>query len=239
MVSEWRLGCVILLSGVKLKLSGIEHQAHNAIPIIPPIHTPPNLTYPPTPPSFFFFLSSTNSILSSGTTLYFSNKNSSISSLTSPWTTISSPPLTAGFFVTLAPVANFLPRSLATFLLSRPKASRPETAVTYLRLLRSTRLMVTFEAAIVWAAFASAASAFNAFLCASFSARLRASTERVEVAAARASLLPVKILARRLTRATVYLPSDQRRSYISSWAFWSHSWHFLTVPPNSQYYLLV
>lgn len=37
------------------------------------------------------------------------------------------------------------------------------------------------------AALASAASAFKAFLCASFSARLRASRERVDVEASRAS----------------------------------------------------
>lgn len=59
--------------------------------------------------------------------------------------------------------------------------------VTNFRLLRSTRLMVTFEEAIVCACFASAASAFRAFLWASFSARFWASRERVEVAAARAS----------------------------------------------------
>lgn len=87
----------------------------------------------------FFFLSSISSILSSGTSLYFSRINSSISSLTSPCTTISSPPLAS--FVTLLPVANFFPKSFATFLLSRPNASRPETAVTYFRLLRSTRLI--------------------------------------------------------------------------------------------------
>jgi hypothetical protein len=39
----------------------------------------------------------------------------------------------------------------------------------------------------VAACFASAASAFRAFLCASFSARLRASSEREFVAASRAS----------------------------------------------------
>lgn len=47
--------------------------------------------------------------------------------------------------------------------------------------------MVTLEDESVWACFSSAASALSAFLCASFSARLRASRERVEVAAARAS----------------------------------------------------
>lgn len=59
--------------------------------------------------------------------------------------------------------------------------------VTYFRLLRSTRLMVTMELAIVSSRFFSAASAFRAFLWASFSARFWASTEREEVAAARAS----------------------------------------------------
>jgi hypothetical protein len=47
--------------------------------------------------------------------------------------------------------------------------------------------MRTLEAEICCACLASRASAFRAFLWASFSARLRASTERVEVAAARAS----------------------------------------------------
>lgn len=42
---------------------------------------------------------------------------------------------------------------------------------------------------MVWACFASRASALRAFLWASFSARLRASRERVEVAAARASVV--------------------------------------------------
>jgi hypothetical protein len=53
--------------------------------------------------------------------------------------------------------------------------------------------MITFEEAIVAAAFASAASALRAFLWASFSARLRASRERVEVAASRASGRPIKV----------------------------------------------
>ena len=55
-------------------------------------------------------------------------------------------------------------------------------------LFLSTRLMMTFELLIVAACFASAASAFSAFLCASFSARFWASTEREDVAAARASV---------------------------------------------------
>ena len=60
--------------------------------------------------------------------------------------------------------------------------------MTNFRLLRSTRLIMTFEEAIAAACLASAASALRAFLCASFSARLRASRERVEVAASRASV---------------------------------------------------
>jgi hypothetical protein len=160
-----------------------------------------NCDHPPAPLAFFF-LSSTSSILSSGITGYFSNKNSSISSLTSPCTTISSPPL--GTFVTEAPVANFLPRSFATFLFSSEKASRPVTVVTnflwcinqhtsplsHLKgctLFRSTRLMMTLLLAMVCANFASAASALSAFLWASFSARFCASTDKLEVAAARAS----------------------------------------------------
>lgn len=59
--------------------------------------------------------------------------------------------------------------------------------MTNFLLLRSTRLIVTLEEAMVAACFASAASALRAFLWASFSARLRASRERVEVAASRAS----------------------------------------------------
>ena len=47
--------------------------------------------------------------------------------------------------------------------------------------------MTTLEDAMVAACFASAASAFRAFLWASFSARLRASRERFEAAASRAS----------------------------------------------------
>ena len=47
--------------------------------------------------------------------------------------------------------------------------------------------MVTLDVASVCACLASAASALRAFLWASFSARFWASTERVEVAAARAS----------------------------------------------------
>lgn len=139
--------------------------------------------YPPAP--LFFFLSSTSSILSSGISLYFSNKNSSISSLTSPCTTISSPPLAT--FVTELPVANFLPKSLLTFFRSSPKASRPVTAVTYFLLLRSTRLIVIMEVESLVAKRASAASALAAFFWASFAARFWASTDRCDVAAERAS----------------------------------------------------
>lgn len=53
--------------------------------------------------------------------------------------------------------------------------------------------MYTLELAIVCACLASAASAFCAFFAASFSARLRASTERVEVAATRASIEDKKL----------------------------------------------
>jgi hypothetical protein len=33
-------------------------------------------------------------------------------------------------------------------------------------------------------------------------------------------------------------PCDHILWYISGWFFSSHSWHFLTVPPYSQYYLV-
>lgn len=141
---------------------------------------------------FVFFLSSTNSMLSSGISLYFSKRNSSISSLRSPCTVISSPP--PGSLVTLAPVANFLPKSLDTFLISRPNASSPLTAVTYLRLLRSMRLIVILLAARVSASRFSADAALFAFLAASFSARFWASTESVERFCASAS---VGVLGRR------------------------------------------
>jgi hypothetical protein len=60
-------------------------------------------------------------------------------------------------------------------------------------LFLSTRLMITLLDAMVAACFASAASALSAFLCASFSARFWASRERVEVAAARASVCHILI----------------------------------------------
>ena len=141
--------------------------------------------------------------------LYFSNRNSSISSLTSPWTTISSPPL--GVLVTEEPVANFLPNSFATcsthqhtgtghgsrtqgvgdgqtFLRSKPKASRPETAVTNFRLFLSILLTVTILFASLSACLASAASALAVFFWASLAARFWASRDSEAVAASRASI---------------------------------------------------
>lgn len=84
--------------------------------------------------AFFFFLSSTNSMLSSGMSLYFSRMNSSSSSLTSPCTTISSPPL--GSFVTEEPVANFLPKSLATCVPVSVHSRRPSQQQDYAHLLQ-------------------------------------------------------------------------------------------------------
>lgn len=74
-----------------------------------------------------------------------------------------------------------------TFFKSNPKASSPETEVTYLRLLRSIRLMVTTLLESFSACFCSAASAFAAFFLASLAARSWASREREAVAAERAS----------------------------------------------------
>lgn len=76
-----------------------------------------------------------------------------------------------------------------TFLRSRPKASRPETAVTYFLLFRSMRRMVMTLWASLSACFCSAASALAAFFCASLAARFWASTESDAVAASRASEL--------------------------------------------------
>jgi hypothetical protein len=126
----------------------------------------------------FFFLSSTHSTLSSGICLYVVVKKSNSSSLTSPCTVISSPP--PGIFVTLLPVANFLPKSLAHFLSSSPNASSPVTVVTYLRLLRSIRLMVIVEVASFSDSRADAASALAAFFAASFVARSCAETDRAD-----------------------------------------------------------
>jgi hypothetical protein len=134
---------------------------------------------------FSFFLSSTCSIFSSGTS-YFSVTHSSTSSLTSPCTVISSPPLAV--LVTELPVANFLPNSFAAFFRSILKCSRPEISVTCLRLLRSTRLMMILEVARFSDSRASAASALAAFFWASFSARFCASTLREERFCDRASL---------------------------------------------------
>ncbi len=107
-------------------------------------------------------------------------------------------------------MANFLPNSLETyhgnglaftasvcvahsggrhtFFRSKPKASRPETAVTDLRLLRSILLMVMMLRASLSACFCSAASALAVFFCASLAARFCASTERDAVAASSASV---------------------------------------------------
>lgn len=62
--------------------------------------------------------------------------------------------------------------------------------MTYLRLLRSTRLIRTLEEAIFSALRASAARALASFLAASLAARFWASRERVEREAWRASVRP-------------------------------------------------
>lgn len=36
-------------------------------------------------------------------------------------------------------------------------------------------------------------------------------------------------------RSGILIPGDHIVSYKSLWFFWSHSWHFFTVPPYSQY----
>lgn len=84
--------------------------------------------------------------------------------------------------------------------MSRPKASRPETAVTYLRLLRSMRLIMIFEDARVSASRFSALAALLAFLTASFSARFWASTEREERFWASASVGVVRVCAMGIER---------------------------------------
>jgi hypothetical protein len=135
---------------------------------------------------FFFFLSSINSILDAGICLpWISRSHSRRSSLTSPWTVISSIP--AGERVTEEPVANFLPRSFAIFLFSSPKTSSPITTVTNLRLFRSTRLIKILEAAFRSLSRASLAAALASFLAASLAARSCAETESVERLAFRAS----------------------------------------------------
>lgn len=93
------------------------------------------------------------------------------------------------------------------------------TAVTNFFLFLSMRLMVTTLVASLVACFCSAASALAAFFWASLAARFWASMERDEAAASRAS-------------------ADHILSYMAGWFFSSHSWHFLTVPPYSQYYLV-
>ncbi|KAG9796219.1 hypothetical protein KCU88_g457, partial [Aureobasidium melanogenum] len=123
----------------------------------------------------FFFVSSFISKLSSGIAGYFSSNQSYRSSLTSPCTVISSPP--AAVLVTLLPVANFLPSSLATFFKSSPCSSKPETTVTYFRLFRSTLLMSTMASAFLSASRCSAAAALAAFFAESFSARFWAITK--------------------------------------------------------------
>lgn len=130
------------------------------------LHIPqgPKSLYPPP----FFFLSSTHSTLPSGTRPT-SITQSKISSLLSPCTTTSSPP--EGVLVTLLPVANFFPHSLATFFKSMPCASKPLTAVTYFRLLRSTRLIRTLAAFLASVSFASRARARASFFKVSFCAR--------------------------------------------------------------------
>lgn len=137
---------------------------------------------------FFFFLSSINSILDAGIFIFLpwvSRSHSRRSSLTSPWTVISSIP--AGERVTEEPVANFLPRSFAIFLFSSPKTSSPITTVTNLRLFRSTRLIWILEAAFRSLSRASLAAALASFLAASLAARSCAETESVERLALRAS----------------------------------------------------
>jgi hypothetical protein len=129
-------------------------------------------------PAPFFFFSSITSILSSGISFKFSFIHSSISYATSPCTVISSPP--PGIFVTPAPQANFFPKSLAIFFSSRSKFSNPWTHITYFLLLRSMRLIRTLEEARFSASRFSCAAAFEAFFCASFSARFCASTDKVE-----------------------------------------------------------
>lgn len=90
---------------------------------------------------------------------------------------------------------------------------------------------------------ASAASAFAVFFWASFAARFWASTESDAVAASRASGMGVNgcsILGSVSGKTRgVFVPADQIRSYMTGSFFSSHSWHFLTVPPYSQYYLAI
>jgi hypothetical protein len=76
--------------------------------------------------------------------------------------------------------------------------------------------MVTTLLAILEACFCSAFSAWAAFFWASLAARFWASRLKEAVAASRAS-------------------GDQIWAYSVGCVFSSHSWHFLGVPPYSQY----
>jgi len=96
--------------------------------------------------SAFFFLSSTMSTFSFGTPLNTPSPFSIISATspaTSPCTTISSCPCT--FLETDAPVAKRVASCFAAFFKSMSNASSPCIAVTCFRLVRSIRLMVTYN----------------------------------------------------------------------------------------------
>lgn len=98
-----------------------------------------------TPYSPFFFFSSTTSTLSAGIPFRTPTPPSiisTISSLTSPCTTISSRP--CGFLVTEEPVANLEENCLEAFFRSMPNASRPWIEVTCLRLFRSILFIVIY-----------------------------------------------------------------------------------------------
>ena len=89
--------------------------------------------------------------------------------------------------------------------------------MTNLVLFLAMRLMVTTLRAFMSTCFCSAAAAFAVFFCASRAARFCASSERDAVAASMAS-------------------ADQMLSNMALWLAASQSWHFLTVPPYSQYW---
>ena len=96
--------------------------------------------------SAFFFLSSTMSTFSFGTP--FNRPSpfsiiSAMSSATSPCTTISSCP--CAFLETDAPVAKRVASCFAAFFRSMSNASSPCIAVTCFRLVRSIRLIVTYD----------------------------------------------------------------------------------------------
>lgn len=124
-----------------------------------------------------------------------------------------------------------------TFFSSRSNDSSPITAVTYFFLFRSMRLIVMTLLASISACLASAASAFAVFFWASFAARFWASTDSDAVAASRASGENYMLWRVRIRSIWWFIPADQMRLYSSGSFFSSHSWHFLTVPPYSQYYL--